>query len=248
VRYVTDEGSRTILCGHCPNCDGHRNAEVLAEDTIVEEDKASGVSSKSTYSILRCLGCDRRYIRYVEACSEDSELEKNPETGELFWELKERVTYWPTGRSDRDEESPGQHVRGRPQWLWFAFEFNNPEFAALLKELYTALDNNLHVLATIGIRTVFDCAAQLLGCDPSQSFPEKLKELTAGNKIGGEEKEILSILTNAGNAAAHRGWKPTANDIEALMDALENFLHRAFVLKHNLRKVKQNIPLRPDSY
>src|SRR3954471_18019981 len=64
------------------------------------------------------------------------------------------------------------------------------------------------------------------GRSANQSFAEKLKELTAGNKIGGEEKEILSVLADAGSAAAHRGWKPTEGDINHLMDALENFLER----------------------
>jgi Domain of unknown function (DUF4145) len=99
-------------------------------------------------------------------------------------------------------------------------------------------------LATIGMRTVFDCASQKLGTDPNQSFTEKLKELTAGNKIGGEEREMLSVLADAGSAAAHRGWKPAEDDIDHLMDALENFLERAFVLKHNIRRVKKNIPTR----
>ena len=223
---MTDEGSRAILRGHCPNCGADRNAEVLAEDTVEDEDKAIGIWGRSTYSILRCLGCDIRYIRRVQACSEDAEPVDDPETGERFWSINEQVAYWPARSRVR---------RGRPRWLWLAFEFeiNNAELAALLAELYTALDNDLHILATIGMRTVFDYASQLLGTDPNQSFAEKLKELAAGNKIGGEEKGILSGLADAGNAAAHRGWKPTKVDIGHLMDALENFLERAFVLKHN---------------
>jgi hypothetical protein len=126
----------------------------------------------------------------------------------------------------------------------FGFISAYPELKTLLGELYTALDNKLWILATIGIRTVFDCAAQLLGCNPDQSFAEKLKVLTARNKISGEEKEILSTLTDAGSAAAHRGWKPTESDIHSLMNALEHFLHRAFVLTHELRRVKENIPPR----
>jgi hypothetical protein len=247
VTFVTDEGSRTILRGHCPNCDAERNAAVLAEDTIEEEDKPSGVWGKSTYSILRCLGCDKRYIRLVELCSEDWDYDVNPDTGETSLTLNERVTYWPSVRTPRT-------TRARPDWLWFdplerelrlvdlAGEY--PELTTLLSELYAALDKNLQILAAIGIRTVFDCASQLLGCNPNQSFPEKLKELTAGNKISGEEKEILSVLTDAGSAAAHRGWKPPQDDINSLMDALEGFLHRTFVLKHELRRVKKNIPPR----
>ncbi|HEV2336588.1 MAG TPA: DUF4145 domain-containing protein, partial [Stellaceae bacterium] len=135
--------------------------------------------------------------------------------------------------------------RPRPNWLrGMECNFDRAELAALLTEVYMALDNNLTVLATIGVRTVFDYASQLLGADANQSFAEKLKELVAGNKIGGEEKEILSTLADAGNAAAHRGWKPTSSDIDSLMQALENFLERAFVLKHDVRRVGRNIPPR----
>jgi hypothetical protein len=236
---VTDEGSRAIVRGHCPNCDADRNAEVLAEDTVEEENEKYGCWYRSSYSILRCLGCDRRYIRHVEACSEDVAWEYDPATGEPHLEIDKRVTYWPAQKARRS----------RPPWLGFfqkdfGFISAYPELITLLDELYTALDNKLWILATIGIRTVFDCASQLLGCNPDQSFAEKLKELTSRNKISGEEKQILSTLTDAGGAAAHRGWKPTESDINSLMNALEHFLHRTFVLPHELRRVKENIPPR----
>ena len=137
---MTDQGSRAVLRGHCPNCDADRNAEVLAEDTLEEEDKASGIWGRSTYSILRCLGCDRRYIRLVQECSEDTTVEVDPETGEPSWAINEQVTYWP---------SPPRARRRRPAWLGFASDYpelslgfasDYPELATLLGELYTALD------------------------------------------------------------------------------------------------------------
>ena len=246
--FMTDEGSRAILPGHCPNCDADRNAEVLAEDTLEKVHEESGIWFRSTHSILRCLGCDRRYVRLVELCSEDWDDDFDPDTGETSLTLNERVTYWPS-------IPPTRATRPRPDWIWgdllepdLSLASEYPELASLLGEVYTALDNKLHILATIGMRTVFDCASQKLGADPNQTFAEKLKELTAGNTIGGEEKEMLSILANAGSAAAHRGWKPPEDNIDDLMDFLENFLHRTFVLKHNVRRVKKNIPARVDGH
>jgi hypothetical protein len=205
---MTDEGSRANLRGHCPNCDADLNAEVLAEDTLEEEDEASGVWVRSTHSILRCLGCDRRYFRLAELCSEDCDEDFDPDTGETFSALNKRVSYWPSVPTP-------PATRHRPGWLGFdpqdfapgRFVSEYPALADLLCEVYAALDHNLLTLAPIGMRTVFDCAAQKLGAHPNQSFAEKLNELTAGNKIGGEEKEILSTLTDAGSAAVHRGWK-----------------------------------------
>jgi len=220
VTFVTDEGSRANVVGHCPNCDAERNAEVLAEDTIEQEESGHSIWFKSSYSILRCLGCDRRYIRNVEVCSEDFEQEYDPETGEVHFEVNKHVTYWPTSSSSKSQTAK----RARPAWLGFVdplisqgLASDYPQLATLLGEVYTALDNGLRTLATIGMRTVFDHASQLLGCNANQTFSEKLKELTTGNKIGGEEKEMLSVLADAGGAAAHRGWKPTEDDIDHLM-------------------------------
>ena len=92
---MTDECSRAILRGHCPDCDADRNAEVLAEDTNEGVDEPSGIWFKSTYSILRCLGCDRRYIRLVQLDSEDSSWDEDPHTGENF---ETRTSELPTGR------------------------------------------------------------------------------------------------------------------------------------------------------
>jgi hypothetical protein len=228
---VNDKTSQSNVRGQCPNCNANRKAEIVAED-IVEEDGI--VYGKSTYSILRCLGCDARYFRLAEVCSEDASPEIDDETGEVTWEMDERVTYWPSMSK----------IWSRPSWLWLEFEFQYTDLAELLNELYSSLDHKLYTLATIGIRTVFDCASEILGVDSSQSFSEKLKELVAGNKIGGEEKEILSILADAGSAAAHRGWKPTEVEITDLMQALENFLQRSFVLKHKLRQIGKSIPHR----
>lgn len=246
---MADEGSRAVLRGHCPNCDADRNAEVLAEHTVEQEDDASGVWYKGTHSILRCLGCDTRYFRLAELCSEDYDGDFDPDTGETFLALNQRVTYWPSVPTPRAAEL-GTVCRRRPERLFgpgrFVSEY--PELADLLCEVYAALDHNLLTLATIGMRTVFDCASQKLGADPDQSFADKLKELTAQNMIGGEDKEMLSILADAGSAAAHRGWKPKEDDTDHLMSALENFLERAFVLKHDVRSVKKNIPPRGNGH
>jgi len=240
---VTDDGSRSILRGNCPHCGEDRNAEVLAEDTHKEEDEQPFIWVRRTYSILRCLGCDSRYIRVVELRSEDAEPEDDPETGEAFWAEQKQVTYWPSVPTPRPRRRP-YWLRSDPLQLKPSLGSEYPELASLLGEVYTALDHKLHILTTIGMRTVFDCASQKLGADPNQNFAEKLKELSTGNKISGEEKEMLSVLADAGSAAAHRGWKPTKGDINGLMRALENFLERAFVLKYNLRSLKKVIPAR----
>jgi hypothetical protein len=44
-------------------------------------------------------------------------------------------------------------------------------------DTYVALNNDLRILAAIGIRTAFDRASQLLGIAPEKTFADKLGEL-----------------------------------------------------------------------
>jgi hypothetical protein len=115
----------------------------------------------------------------------------------------------------------------------------------ILDEAYTALENELRVLAAIGMRTGFDRAIELLEIDPVLGFAEKLKVLMSIGAIGQDEHDALSVLTEAGNAAAHRGWKPDQRELENMVSVLENFIYRTFVLKGAMTRLKARIPPKP---
>jgi Domain of unknown function (DUF4145) len=131
--------------------------------------------------------------------------------------------------------------RRAPDWT---HELEDQELFALLEELYGALNNEYMVLAAIGVRTAFDIATESLGIDPSLSFAEKLKKAQSDGHVGTKEKEALEVIVNAGSAAAHRGWKPTHDELAAMMDALESFLQRAFFTNRKVAALKGAVPPR----
>ena len=110
--------------------------------------------------------------------------------------------------------------------------------------MYAALDNDLHVLAAIAVRTVIDHASQLRGADPATGFPEKLDRLRADGKISSDERESLKVLVDAGNAAVHRGWPPPVDKISTMVGVVETFLHRVFVLDDGIKKLGASVPAR----
>jgi hypothetical protein len=120
----------------------------------------------------------------------------------------------------------------------------DPELFALLEELYGALNNEYMVLAAIGVRTTFDIATESLGFDSSLSFAGKLSQVQSQGHVGPQEKEALEVLVEAGSAAAHRAWKPTHDQLAAMMDALESFLQRAFLTNRKMRALKGAVPPR----
>jgi hypothetical protein len=136
---------------------------------------------------------------------------------------------------------PSRHKK--PDWS-ILLRIITDDLGRLLEEAYTAIDNGLNVLAGIGLRAVFDCASQLLGVDPNEAFQNKLKLLLLQGKIGIDEERTLKVLTDAGNAAAHRGWRPNDWEIDALLSIIENFLHRNFVLAHATEQLRARVPLK----
>lgn len=54
----------------------------------------------------------------------------------------------------------------------------------------------------------------------------------------------LRLLTDAGGAAAHRGWKPSTAQLNAVMSIVEAFIYRTFVLDAEVKKLKKQIPAR----
>lgn len=139
---------------------------------------------------------------------------------------------------------PPQSTRKSPDW---ANELGlvDSDLKRLFYDIYTALDNDLGVLAAIGIRTVFDRASELLGVDPAKNFAEKISDLKTAGKIGSSEGDILTTLADAGSAAAHRGWRPNWSELATMAGVIESFLYRAFVIPAEATKLAKSIPPKP---
>ena len=222
-----------IIKGHCPNCGSGRKAYVRGEHVVHLSDEDDGTNASDTGMILECCGCERVYFRRDYWFSEWDTLGGHPITGEPILERGIETVYWPAPVS-----------RKYPQWL-DKIEEADRGLSKLLQEMYAALDNDLRVLAAIAARTVFDRASALLEVNPLMRFEEKLDKLSADGRISPDEENILQVLVDAGSAAAHRGWRPTATELSTMVDVVEYFLHRSFVLGDGIEKLKASVPARP---
>lgn len=226
------ESAKKTDRGHCPKCGPDRFADVEGELHVSEGDDDAGVWLSTTYRILRCRGCETPFFKKSAVFSEDVEHYQNA-YGEWDTHIPETVTFWP---------SPSR--RDRPNWVE-AIGAKDNDLGNLLNDVYGALNADLRVPAAIALRTVFDRSAELLGVDPALSFVEKLKELVDQGKISRDEQATLTILTDAGSAAAHRGWRPTVSELDTMASIIESFIHRTFVLGDDAKKLQAGIPPKP---
>lgn len=215
--------------GHCPSC-GAERADVVAEHK--EEYRSPDFDADTYYQVLECRGCGAHYFKSSSSNSEDYHYYYDHEIGSEAREHIETINYWPPAAK-----------RKPPEWA-DEIRFEDRILGSLFDDVYTALSNNLGVLAAIGMRTVFDRASELLKIDPAKTFQQKLDELKAGDHITEKEKTVLGALIDAGSAAAHRGWQPKPKQLDAMMTILEAFLHRAFLLEDIGAELGKGVPKR----
>lgn len=216
--------------GHCPHCGPGRRADVVGHYQRRNNDEENGVWSEIDYRILRCRGCEGAYFQTDEVVSDYPDVSFNLRTREYEDHTPHKITYWP---------APSK--RKKPDWSSKLFAVDN-DLNSLFDDVYVALNNDLRVLSAIGIRTAFDRASELLNVDPAKNFAEKLKDLVKLGKIGESERGTLAILTDAGSAAAHRGWKPEPKQLGTMMGIIEAFLYRNFVLDPEVKSLKKYVP------
>ncbi|MER8479054.1 DUF4145 domain-containing protein [Mesorhizobium sp. M1163] len=237
---MATENPPTVLKAECSNCGGERNCEVRGY-----HDQRGGneiYDWQKKWYILECRGCEHVFAQTSSTNSEDYDHIEAP-NGEYYAEYNVVNETW-----------PAQLKRKRPDWISDAglYVEGADALGSSLLELYGALDSDLNTLAAIGMRTSFDVAASLLKVDPNLSFQDKLKALVEGNHIRPVDRERLSTLVDAGSASVHRGWKPSADDLNTMMDVLEQFIKDAFVaptleslLDAKVAKMKDFVPGRP---
>lgn len=224
-----------IRKARCSTCGGMRNCDVLGQHEEHGEDE--DYSWEKSWYILRCRGCDHVFFQTVATNSEDSYCGYD----DVDFRPVETTDYW-----------PALAKRKMPDWVTHdIYADADGALHEALIELYKALDNDICILAAIGIRTAFDIAAELLGTNTELPFKKKLEHLVKAGHIGIVDQGRLETLVDAGSASAHRGWRPSVEDLNTMMEVLEQFMHEAFIaptknqhLDAKLVKVKSKVPTR----
>ena len=182
------------------------------------------------------------FVQTVSTNSEDMD-QWHEQDGSTGASCTETVKYW-----------PALSKRQRPEWMTeYGIHADDVDgLDSALRELYGALNNDLSMLAAIGIRTCFDIASELLKVDPALTFAGKLDALVDAKHIRQMDRKRLEAAVEVGNATAHRGWKPTASDLDTMATVLEDFLFDAFVQPHRRKtldeeaaKVRETVPPKP---
>jgi hypothetical protein len=188
---------------------------------------------RNTHYLLQCRGCEQVFYYQESTNSEDMDYQHDrPDGG------------WTSTYNITKTVYPKPESTSKPLWVT-AISNVDASLSEILHEVYTAKDQECYMLTAIGIRTAIDRATEILGIEPAKTFVEKLKDLKLGGWIGDTEYDILEVITEAGHAAAHRGWTPDITMVGKLLAAFELFLQRAILVGKDAMLIRHNLPPKP---
>ncbi|GLK43994.1 MULTISPECIES: DUF4145 domain-containing protein [Novosphingobium] len=238
---MTDRTSETAQTpsapekAHCPTCNRTQNCDMhgqVYKPWDYSDRQGNSSCGGTTHTLLECRGCNT--VFYEKDSWDDNDYDQwyDREGKEQSEAIHTKETY------------PKPPSRPQPDWVEKLWRVDNT-LAHLMDEIHKGYESQCFILTAIGIRTAIDRSTEIVDIDTGKRFEQKLKELLAGGWIGDTEHDLLDTLTNAGNAAAHRGWSPSCSEMDSMLDVLENFIQRTFINGKRALALREGIPAKP---
>jgi hypothetical protein len=210
---------------HCFNCD-----KVTLQDTLFNDHELGpreivlrneeGDKSESVWEVVadiwiisKCRGCEKKNFTHI--------LRHSPDT-----------------QADQVFHFPKKPIRKVPNWIMKL----HIKYAEILREIYTSINEGLLVLSLTGIRTLLDIyIVNKIG--DAGTFKQKLNKLVTEGIITPAKATVLETTIDAGNASAHRGYKPDRETLFQILDIMENLL-QSEVVDRAAEQIRQKTPSR----
>lgn len=210
---------------YCYKCDNVTNqttiftdAEIITSDIKIRNEE--GDEQQTVYTILgkrwvisKCNGCEGFNLQV-----------KTKDFGDV--PPIEVFTY------------PKKASRQIPKWIT-----DLPiKYVELFREVYSAINNELFTLSLMGSRTIIETfIIEKIG--DNGSFKQKLDKLASEGYIAQKNVDSLYKAIDAGNSAAHRGYKPDISTLNEVLDIVEHLLQTTIIDRQS-KNIEKVIPKR----
>jgi hypothetical protein len=217
----SESASHKIERVHCNKCLQETRHSVLhqishnidCESYKIDLGVYDEIMSTITSTLLQCCGCEFVTLRQQDYFSE--------------WENIPPPKFYPPSIS-----------RPLPKW----HEDLPEEIQSLFKEVYIAFHADSRRLALMGVRTLIDLFMNEKIGDIG-NFDDKLKKLVEEGYLAKNDRDMLKTNIDAGSAAAHRGYNPSAEILSHTIDVAEHLWNSTRI--HQLTEaVKASTPPR----
>lgn len=146
-------------------------------------------------------------------------------------------------------------VRTRPKWLWFPDPFFSDEghegaadvpeiVREIMDEVYRALHSKSKRLAAMGARATLDHVLTDKVGDVG-GFRDKLDKMERDGHLSNSQRLGLDTILSAGHATTHRGWAPTDEQFNTVLDITESLIESTYIHKKRAEYLARAVPPRP---
>ena len=98
----------------------------------------------------------------------------------------------------------------------------------------------------MGIRAALD-AMIIDKVEDQGSFRRNVDEFVKAGYLSVRQRQTLDAILDAGHAAVHRGWNPTADDINKLLDIAEGMIATIYIHEGGAQNLEEKVPRRRPS-
>jgi len=230
MAQMNDTSPQTVK-EHCNKCLGWKNHEIMHTEQTdwseeIDDDRGVCVSGGDLWDLMRCRGCDTVKLKHRSWFSEATDERGNPTVDTEYF--------------------PPSITRQKPQWRRQFFPHNGylNSYNGLCDEIYGALAMGAHRLATMGIRAL----AERLMIDQVQdqgTFEANIRAFFAAGHVAPNQQGMFrDTLIEAGHAAMHRDFEPSADTVNTLLDIIEGIMHSIHYAPMLAEEVRRTIPAR----
>lgn len=142
-------------------------------------------------------------------------------------------------KTPNETHYPAKQIRQMPNWC----DKVPTNCQDLFREIYSAKHAGCITLSAMGTRTIVD-QILLEMLEDVGGFEQKLQEAVSRGFFTEEQKNIISVAIDAGSAAAHRGFRPTEEQLESVLNIVEHTLIGHYELAALSGRLKKEIPPR----
>ena len=198
----------------CSECAGHTNHNILAKKKI-DSETDDGFHYGVIHYFGQCAGCDN--ICYAQSSWTEDQFD--PETGEMLFD-------WQTYPRSKGQRSPIDDIHYLPM-----------EIRIIYREAVGAFNNQLHILAAIGLRVLVEaiCKERKVGGD---NLALLIDGLAQNGILSRNQADILHSHRFMGNAAAHEIQIARPTELIAALEISETVLRTIYVLPELSKKIR----------
>lgn len=210
----------------CNQCVGERNHTILHSETKSGSDELQGYHWTIKHEMLKCQGCDTISLRRTGWDSESLDEYGRPEPS---------ISHFPPAV-----------FRRQPEWLselsmLFLFDIEKEFITDLIHELYICIQNDCRRSAAMAVRALLE-QVMIDKVGDQGTFAKNIAEFQAKGFISTTQQEFLQTVIEAGHATMHRAFKPSKQDLIALVNIAESVVESAYINENRAAELKKRIP------